>query len=162
LRRSWPPRRPLSSTPELPFADHTASLEIQDAKSARDALDNNELCGSGLPGIVGSSAALGGVVEDIQARHLVGGADFAHSSDAPRNEGRHRGSERRCRPAGPGPDDVDLQNEAAGYHSMVTKTWSGYLKGLILELPTDKFLQSLRHVAYLMQQKECNNKESLR
>jgi formate hydrogenlyase transcriptional activator len=32
---------------------------------------------------------------------------------------------------GLGPDDVDLQNEAAGYHSMVTETWSGYLKGLL-------------------------------
>ena len=51
---------------------------------------------------------------------LVGWADFAHSSDAPRNEGCDRRLERRCRPAGPGPDDVDLQNEAAGYHSMVT------------------------------------------
>ena len=62
---------------------------------------------------------------------LVGWADFAHSSDAPRNEGCDRRSERRCRPAGPGPGDVDLQNEAAGYHSMVTWTWSGYLKGLM-------------------------------
>jgi hypothetical protein len=44
---------------------------------------------------------------------LVGWADFAHSSDARRNEGCDRRSERRCRPAGPGPDDVDLQNEAA-------------------------------------------------
>ena len=59
---------------------------------------------------------------------LVGWADFAHSPDAPRNEGCDRWSERRRRPAGPGPDDVDLQNEAVGYHSMVTKTWCGYLK----------------------------------
>jgi DNA-binding NtrC family response regulator len=71
------------------------------------------------------------VVEDIHALHLVGWADFAHSSDAPRNERGDRGSERRCRPAGHGPDDVDLQNEAARHHGTVTQTWSGYLKGLI-------------------------------
>jgi len=51
---------------EAPAVNHTASLEIQDAKSARDALDSNELCGSGLPGIVGSSAALGGVLAMVR------------------------------------------------------------------------------------------------
>ena len=73
-------------------------------------------------------AALAALVEPTQleaeclnhARHHVGWADFARSSDAPRNEGCDRWSERRCRPAGPGQDDVDLQNETAGYHSMVT------------------------------------------
>src|ERR1700731_454363 len=43
---------------EAPAVNHTASLEIEDAKSARDALDSNEISGSGLPGIVGNSAAL--------------------------------------------------------------------------------------------------------
>ena len=62
---------------------------------------------------------------------LLDGPDFAHPSDAPRNQGCDRWSERRRRQAGLGPDDVDLQNEAAGYHSMVTETWSGYLKGLL-------------------------------
>ena len=38
--------------------NHPASFEIEDATSANIALDNNELCGSGLPGIVGNSAAL--------------------------------------------------------------------------------------------------------
>jgi len=71
------------------------------------------------------------VVEEIHARHAVGWADFAHPSDAPRNQGCDRWSERRRRQAGLGPDDVDLQNEAAGYRSMVTETWSGYLKGLL-------------------------------
>jgi uncharacterized membrane protein YagU involved in acid resistance len=33
---------------EAPAVNHTASLEIEDAKSARDALDSNELCGSGF------------------------------------------------------------------------------------------------------------------
>ena len=45
---------------EAPAVNHTASLEIEDAKSARDALDSNEICGSGLPSIVGNSAALRG------------------------------------------------------------------------------------------------------
>src|SRR5437588_8244002 len=43
---------------EAPPVNRTASLEIQDADSATDALDTNEFCGSGLPGIVGNSAAL--------------------------------------------------------------------------------------------------------
>ena len=51
---------------EAPAVNHTASLEIEDAKSARDALDSNELCGSGLPGIVGNSAALRGVLAMVR------------------------------------------------------------------------------------------------
>jgi formate hydrogenlyase transcriptional activator len=43
---------------EAPPVNRTASPEIQDADSARDALDTNECCGSGLPSIVGHSAAL--------------------------------------------------------------------------------------------------------
>jgi formate hydrogenlyase transcriptional activator len=43
---------------EAPEVNHSASLEIQDAKPERDALGSNELGGSGFPGIVGSSAAL--------------------------------------------------------------------------------------------------------
>jgi transcriptional regulator with GAF, ATPase, and Fis domain len=43
---------------ELPAINHPASLEIEDATSANVALDNNELSGSGLPRIVGNSAAL--------------------------------------------------------------------------------------------------------
>jgi formate hydrogenlyase transcriptional activator len=38
--------------------NHPASLEIEDATSAKVALDNYELSGSGLPRIVGNSAAL--------------------------------------------------------------------------------------------------------
>src|SRR3984893_11320012 len=51
---------------EAPAVNHTAFLEIEDAKSARDALDSNELCGSGLPGIVGNSAALRGVLAMVR------------------------------------------------------------------------------------------------
>jgi formate hydrogenlyase transcriptional activator len=51
---------------EAPAVNHTAFPEIEDAKSAKDALDNNELCGSGLPGIVGSSAALRGVLAMVR------------------------------------------------------------------------------------------------
>src|SRR6202047_3880237 len=51
---------------EAPAVNRTASLEIQDAKSARDALDSNELCGSGLPSIVGNSAALRGALAMVR------------------------------------------------------------------------------------------------
>jgi formate hydrogenlyase transcriptional activator len=51
---------------EAPPVNHTASLEIEDAKSARDTLDSDELCGSGLPGIVGNSAALRGVLAMVR------------------------------------------------------------------------------------------------
>jgi transcriptional regulator with GAF, ATPase, and Fis domain len=51
---------------EASAVNRTASLEIQDAKSARDAFDSNELCGSGLPGIVGNSAALRGVLAMVR------------------------------------------------------------------------------------------------
>jgi formate hydrogenlyase transcriptional activator len=47
---------------ELPAIKHPASLEIEDATSAKVALDKNELSGSGLPRIVGNSAALGRVL----------------------------------------------------------------------------------------------------
>jgi formate hydrogenlyase transcriptional activator len=43
---------------ELPAVNHPASLELEHATSAKVALDNNELSGSGLPRIVGNSAAL--------------------------------------------------------------------------------------------------------
>jgi len=44
----------------------TASLEIQDANSARDGLESNELFDSGLPSIVGNSAALRGVLAMVR------------------------------------------------------------------------------------------------
>jgi formate hydrogenlyase transcriptional activator len=43
---------------ELPTIHHHASFKTGDATSAKIALDNNELPGSGLPRIVGNSAAL--------------------------------------------------------------------------------------------------------
>jgi formate hydrogenlyase transcriptional activator len=43
---------------ELPAVNHPASFEIEDSASAKVALDNNELCGIGLPRIIGNSAAL--------------------------------------------------------------------------------------------------------
>ena len=51
---------------EASAVNRTASLEIQDAKPARDAFDSNELCGSGLPSIVGNSAALRGVLAMVR------------------------------------------------------------------------------------------------
>jgi formate hydrogenlyase transcriptional activator len=43
---------------ELPAVNHTVSFEIEDAAAAKVALDSDELCGSGLPRIIGNSAAL--------------------------------------------------------------------------------------------------------
>jgi transcriptional regulator with GAF, ATPase, and Fis domain len=51
---------------EAPPVNRTASLEIQDADSARDALDTNEFCGNGLPSIVGNSAALRGALAMVR------------------------------------------------------------------------------------------------
>ena len=50
---------------ETPAVNRTASFEIRDAKS-RDSLDSNELCGSGLPSILGNSAALRGVLAMVR------------------------------------------------------------------------------------------------
>src|SRR5580700_7564823 len=41
-----------------PAVNHSASFDIGDAMSANIALESSELCGSGLPNIVGNSAAL--------------------------------------------------------------------------------------------------------
>ena len=43
---------------EAPRVNNTPSFEIDDATSAKVALDSNDLCGSGLPRIVGNSDAL--------------------------------------------------------------------------------------------------------
>jgi transcriptional regulator with GAF, ATPase, and Fis domain len=43
---------------EPPAVNHTVSFEIEDAASAKVALNSDELCGSGLPRIIGNSAAL--------------------------------------------------------------------------------------------------------
>jgi formate hydrogenlyase transcriptional activator len=43
---------------EAPAVNHTASVEIEDALAANVEFDSNELCGRGLPHIVGNSAAL--------------------------------------------------------------------------------------------------------
>src|ERR1700704_85202 len=43
---------------EPPAVNHTVSFEIEDAASAKVALDSDDLCGSGLPRIIGNSAAL--------------------------------------------------------------------------------------------------------
>ena len=51
---------------EAPAVNRTASFEIRDAKSTRDALDSNELCGSGLPSIVGNSASLRGALAMVR------------------------------------------------------------------------------------------------
>src|ERR1700724_3454931 len=55
-----------SCASEAPAVNRTASLEMRDAKSARDALDSNELRGSGLPSIVVNSAALRGALAMVR------------------------------------------------------------------------------------------------
>src|SRR6202158_1630146 len=58
---------------EMPIVNHNASFEIEDATPAKGALDGNELCGSGLPRIVGKSAAL---------RHVLGMVRIVAPTDA--------------------------------------------------------------------------------
>jgi formate hydrogenlyase transcriptional activator len=43
---------------EAPAVNHTASLEIEDAMAVNVEFDSNEVCGRGLPRIVGNSAVL--------------------------------------------------------------------------------------------------------
>jgi formate hydrogenlyase transcriptional activator len=51
---------------ELPAIQHNASFEIEDVTSAKVALDSDELYGSGLPRIVGNSAALQRVLDMVR------------------------------------------------------------------------------------------------
>jgi formate hydrogenlyase transcriptional activator len=51
---------------EGPAVNHTASVEIEDAMSAHGEFDSNELCGSGLPRIVGNSAAMRRVLSMVR------------------------------------------------------------------------------------------------
>src|SRR6266851_4907303 len=50
VQRSW--------ASEAPAVNQSASFEIEDTTSAKLAVNSNELCVSGLPRIVGNSAAL--------------------------------------------------------------------------------------------------------
>src|SRR5271169_5424472 len=49
-----------------PTVNHSASFDIGDAMSANIALESSELCGSGLPNIVGNSEALRRVLEMVR------------------------------------------------------------------------------------------------
>jgi formate hydrogenlyase transcriptional activator len=51
---------------EVSAVNHDASLQIEDATTANVALDTNELCGVGLPRIVGNSAALRRVLDMVR------------------------------------------------------------------------------------------------
>src|SRR6202047_3150870 len=51
---------------EASAVNRAASLEIQDAKSAKGALDSNDLCGGRLPAIVGDSATLRGTLAMVR------------------------------------------------------------------------------------------------
>src|SRR5216683_2431209 len=64
---------------EAPPVNHSVSIEIEDASLAKIGLDSDELYGSGLPRIVGNSAALRrvlgivGVVAPTDATVLING-----------------------------------------------------------------------------------------
>src|SRR5713226_84260 len=51
---------------EVPAIAHNVSFEIEDATPAKVALDSDELCGSGLPRIVGNSDALRRVLDMVR------------------------------------------------------------------------------------------------
>jgi formate hydrogenlyase transcriptional activator len=51
---------------EAPAVNNTSSFEIEDVTPAKVALDSNELCGSGLPRIVGNSDALRRVLHMVR------------------------------------------------------------------------------------------------
>lgn len=51
---------------EAPVVNHTASFDGDDSVSAKVALHSHELCVSGLPRIVGNSAALRRVLEMVR------------------------------------------------------------------------------------------------
>src|SRR5258707_6609918 len=51
---------------ELPPIHHNPSLEVADVTPAKIALDSDEFCGSGLPRIVGTSAALRRVLDMVR------------------------------------------------------------------------------------------------
>src|SRR5260370_2378825 len=53
-------------TTKAPTVNNTASFEIEDATSAKVALDSDELYGSGLPRIVGNSDALRRVLDMVR------------------------------------------------------------------------------------------------
>src|SRR6202162_336975 len=57
---------------EAPVVNHSASFDADDSVSAKVALDNSELRDSGLPRIIGNSAALRRVLEMVR---IVGPAD---------------------------------------------------------------------------------------
>jgi transcriptional regulator with GAF, ATPase, and Fis domain len=52
---------------EVPVVNHAAPFGIGDTTPAQVALDNDELCGSGLPRIIGNSAALRRVLGMVRA-----------------------------------------------------------------------------------------------
>ena len=54
-----------SWTVDVPAINHSASFEIEHA-AARVALESNELCGSGLPCIIGNSDALRRVLDMVR------------------------------------------------------------------------------------------------
>jgi len=63
--------------------------------------------------------------EGIRACHAGRSGAFAHPSDAPPNGRCGRWPEWRCRPPWPAPDDVDLQDSAAGNQSWAKLSVAG-------------------------------------
>src|SRR5216683_1804971 len=83
---------------EVPAVNNSASFEIEDATSAKVALDSDELCGSGLPRIVGNSNALRRVLDMVR---VVAPTDATVLVDGEKSTGKeliaeaiHKGSTR--------------------------------------------------------------------
>jgi transcriptional regulator with GAF, ATPase, and Fis domain len=76
---------------EAPAVNHSVSIEIEDAALANSGLDSDEFCGSGLPRIVGNSAALRrvlgivGVVAPTDATVLINGETALAKNSRPRS-----------------------------------------------------------------------------
>jgi formate hydrogenlyase transcriptional activator len=87
---------------ERPTPNHKASFEIEDATSPRVALDNNELCNSGSPRIIGNSDALRRVLAMVR---IVAPTDATVLINGETGTGKeliaeaiHQGSDRSNRP----------------------------------------------------------------
>src|SRR5216684_637727 len=59
--------------------------------------------------------------EGIRGCDAGGGGALAHHSDSPADRGGGRRSGWRSREAGPAADDIDRQDEAAGYYTALAK-----------------------------------------
>src|SRR5260370_302587 len=71
---------------ELPPIHHNASFEVEDVTPAKIALDSDEFCGSGLPRIVGTSAALRRVLDMVRGVAPTGATVLINGATGTGNE----------------------------------------------------------------------------